>query len=286
MVVSCIPLLTNTSKNQNTMSKNTQTEKAKGDSFTQGIPTKIWQEEGSESNPYIAQNAICYGYDFEEILDQLSYVESLYLMLTGRIATAKQSQLLELCLKMFITPGPRHPATRAAMNAGIGRTDVTHILPISLSVLSAEYLGSKEVGSSMRFIQSNFNLAPQLVVDTISRSLCEESPNPLPGFGKVFNDVDILTLKNVKRVNQLGLSLTYFDWCEKLVKAMQTLELSWLPTGLVAAIFLDLDLDYRTGIGLFQMMQCPGLIAHGVEKANKPLTDMPFVSEENYDIKK
>lgn len=268
------------------MSKNSQTEKNKGDAFTQGIPTSIWKEEATVSNPYVTQKAFCYGYNFDEILDQLSYVETLYLLLTGKIATDQQSRLLEICLKMFITPGPRHPATRAAMNAGIGRTEVTHILPISLSVLSADYLGSKEVGSSMKFIQSNFELNPEQIVANIDDNKLNNLPNPIPGFGKVFNDVDEFTLKNAQRIEALNFMLPYFEWSLELVKYMQPKGLSWLPSGLIASLFLDLELDYRTGIGLFQILQSPGLVAHGVEKANKPLTDMPFVSEENYDIKK
>lgn len=268
------------------MTKNTQSEKNKGESFTQGIPTNIWQEEPTADNPYIAENNFCYGYDFEEVLDKLSYVDTLYLMLTGNIPSDTHSALLELCLKMFITPGPRHPATRAAMNAGIGRTQVTHILPIALSVLSAEYLGSKEVGASMRFIRENLKM--ELV--TLSAQVCsnrnDESPNPIPGFGQVYNGFDKQTLKHVKRVEALGFSLRHFDWCKDLVATLQPSDISWLPSGLIAALFLDLGLDHRTGTCLFQMIQSPGLIAHGVEKANKPLTDMPFVSEENYVIRK
>lgn len=268
------------------MTQKKQTEQSKGDSFTQGIPTEIWCEEASSSNPYIAEKAYCHGYDFDEIVEQLSYVGSLYLMLTGRLPTSQQAALLELTMKFFITPGFRHPATRAAMNAGIGRTHVTHILPISLSVLSAEYLGSQEVGNAMQFIKANIETSMDVLLVNLEPQLIADTPNPIPGFGTLYSGKDQLTLKMVDRITNQHTNLTYFNWCKQLVNHLAPKKLSWLPTGLAAALFLDLDINYRTGICLFQMLQSPGLIAHGVEKANKPLTDMPFVSEDNYVIRK
>ncbi len=269
-----------------TMNKNKQSEQTKGDAFTQRVPTNIWKEQGSPSNPYIATKAYCYGYDFDEVIDQLSYVDSLYLMLTGNLPTSEQSSLLELCLKLFMTPGPRHPATRAAMNAGIGRTHVTHILPISLSVLSADYLGSTEVGNAMKFIQQHKNKDAKTFIESGEIAIDHSSPNPIPGFGTIYNGLDQRTLKFVSKVQSLNCEFSHFNWSQSFVLGLVKYRLSWLPTGLAAALFLDLQLDYRTGTCLFQMMQSPGLIAHGVEKANKPLTDMPFVNEDNYVIQK
>jgi citrate synthase len=263
-----------------------QLEQSKGDKFTQSIPTNIWKEECSITNPYIAEEAYCYGYNFEEIVDNLSYVDALYLMLTGRVPTPVKSQILELSMKIFLTPGPRHPATRAAMNAGIGRTNVTHVLPISLSVLSSDYLGSKEVGNAMRFIAENRSTDPKTIVNNKQFEVNEKKPNPIPGFGSIYGGVDQLVLKFANKLASINSDLANINWCKELVKELQDYKLSWLPTGLAAAVFLDLELDHRTGVCLFQMLQSPGLIAHGVEKANKPLTDMPFIKDENYAIKR
>lgn len=268
-------------------SKNTQKEASKGEQFTNKVPTAIFLEEPSEGNVFIAEKQYLHGYDYEELVSNLDYHQMLYLMLAGELPDEKQSAVLHLLLKLLMTPGVRHPATRAAMNAGIGRTQVTHVLPISLSVLSSDYLGSVEVGNAMRWYSEKLS-APFDDIFTETRERVEQNiPNPIPGLGTIYGSIDTYTLKLVNKVKDLGFELPYFNQVSTLLEQFLKagVDISWLPTGLSAALFLDIGLTHRTGTVLFQMLQSPGLAAHGIEKANKPLTDMPFIPESNYEIK-
>ena len=60
--------------------------------------------------------------------------------------------------------------------------------------------------------------------------------------------------------------------------------MGWLATGVVAAVLTDLGFPPRAAAGIYQIISAPGLLAHGVELANKPLTAMPFISDEDYII--
>ena len=40
----------------------------------------------------------------------------------------------------------------------------------------------------------------------------------------------------------------------------------------------------KFGVALMQLLAAPGLLAQGVEHANKPVTVLPFVGDENYEI--
>jgi citrate synthase len=60
--------------------------------------------------------------------------------------------------------------------------------------------------------------------------------------------------------------------------------MGWLSTGVAAAAFCDLGFHPRVGAGLYQLLCAPGLLAHGFELANKPITAMPFLDEEHYVI--
>jgi citrate synthase len=62
--------------------------------------------------------------------------------------------------------------------------------------------------------------------------------------------------------------------------------LGWLNTGVVAAVLVDLGFHPRDGAGVFQLLGAPGLLAHGMELANKPVTAMPYVDDEHYVIEK
>lgn len=268
--------------------KKQQKETSKGDNFTSKIPTNIWMEDANPNNQYLAEKQYLYGYDFEQVIDQLSYTETLFLMLTGSRLSPEKSALLELIMKFFITPGVRHPATRAAMNAGIGRTHVAHILPISLAVHSADYLGCKEVGASMKWITENKNKTSLQVLKNLNNTETNCEPNPFPGFGTVYNGIDEYVLKLVERISKLNLDLPVIEWTNCWLNDAKNngYLISWLPTGVAAAVFIELGIDHRTGVCLFQFLQSPGLIAHGVEKSNKPLTDMPFIPESDYVIQK
>lgn len=58
----------------------------------------------------------------------------------------------------------------------------------------------------------------------------------------------------------------------------------WLATGVAAAAFCDLGFMPRAAAGLFQLLCAPGLLAHGVELANKPVTALPWISDDDYVI--
>jgi citrate synthase len=62
--------------------------------------------------------------------------------------------------------------------------------------------------------------------------------------------------------------------------------MGWLTTGVAAAVFCDLGFQPKIGGALFQLLGAPGLAAHGLELANKPITAMPYISDENYVIEK
>lgn len=96
----------------------------------------------SPDNPYIAEHCRCRGYDLFELVQKRSFVDIIYLLLRGELPTKDQAQLFETLLVALINPGPRHPATRAAMNAGVGKTNTAHILPIALPVLGGDHLGA------------------------------------------------------------------------------------------------------------------------------------------------
>jgi citrate synthase len=74
------------------------------------------------------------------------------------------------------------------------------------------------------------------------------------------------------------------NWTNEFAHALLSHKMGWLPAGLAAAVFVDLGFQPRLGPGLFQLISAPGLFAHGIELANKPLTSMPFINDENYVI--
>ena len=255
-------------------------------SFSAKISTKIWHEQPCPQNPYLTERCRLHGYDIFDLAEQKSFIEVLYLLFRGELPDRNQAMLLEQLMIMLITPGPRHPASRAAMTAGISKTSAVNILPIGLMALSGEHLGAAEVEKSMKFLQSNLANNPQnLAKKLLSESECPDEGDwhIVPGFGSRFGDVDPIPNQFAQRLNKLNAGEA-IKWGNTFASCLESVRMGWLSTGIAAAILSDLKMAPREGAGLFQLISAPGLLAQGMEQTHKPVTDMPFVKDENYVI--
>jgi len=255
--------------------------------FVEKMATKICQEIPDIDNPYIAKEMRLHGYDLIALMQKKSFIEVLLLLFKGELPSKEEVQLLEQLMIALINPGPRHPATRAAINAGVGKTEITHILPISLSILSGTHLGAGEIQESMTFLRKNKKKDP---FDLVQKQL-ENKPKEAgdwhisAGFGSRFGGIDIIPNQIAEKLLLLSASNPVIHWANTYAQALRPFNMGWLTTGLAAAVFTEIGIRPTQAIGLFQIICSPGLLAHGVEFSNKPLTDFPFTSDENYVVK-
>lgn len=254
------------------------------ETFTERPATKIWLEEPHPDNHFVAENSACYGYDLLELMQKRSFVDVFFLLFNGKLPSRAESELLDALMCALINPGPRHPATRAAMNTGIGKTETTHILPISLGVLSGSHLGGEEVEASMRFLRRNLKKDPE----SIARELLTEQPlaegdwHPAPGFGSRFSAIDPLSQKIINRLLSLDGAGKCLRWGNAFAATLNKQEMGWLAPAVAAATLADLGFHPRFGAGIFQLLCAPGLLAHGLEMVTKPITAMPFPDDDHY----
>lgn len=268
------------------MRKKQQVTKRQAD-YARRTLTKIWYEEPTQDNPYLAEQCGCHGYDILELAQKRSFVDVLYLLFQGELPTPPQRNVLEILMIALINPGPRHPATRAAMYAGVGKSSPSHILPIALTVLGGSHLGGEEVERSMRFLRKNSKAPPEEVVELLVR--IEEPPEEgdchvAPGFGSRFGGIDPIPLKIADTLLKQNCLLQTLSWGQEFAKMLKMYGMGWLATGVAAAVFCDLGFMPRAGAGLFQLLCAPGMLAHGLELANKPITAMPFLDDDHYVI--
>lgn len=263
--------------------------RSRNEKFAEKTATKICQEVPSEDNPYIAKKTLCHGYDIIELMRKKSFTDVFFLLFKGELPSKDENELLEALMIALINPGPRHPATRAAMSVGIGKTNNGHILPIASSILSGEYRGGGCIEASMRFFRKNQKkIVLEIYSEQISKIDTAETAweTAFPGFGSIFGGVDIVAGDIAKYLNSLkgaGLALKFGS---ELVDLLKPHGIGWSIPGVAAAVFADLGFQPRSGISLFQLLSSPGLVAHGLELSNKPITSMPYVSDENYVIEK
>jgi citrate synthase len=269
---------------------------SRNETFAGRTATRICYEQPSAQNPYIAERAYCYGYDLTELMGSCSFVEVFYLLLRGELPSSDDAQILQALMIALMNPGPRHPATRAAMNAAIGKTDPLHILPIASAVLGGRHQGAGDIEAAMRFLRKHQGAAvatvwsPPLADDTVPMSAPTEAvdvaaeESSCPGFGHHYGGRDLLAASIAEQLLQLPAAGAALKWGQALALHMRADNQGWLMTGVAAAVFADLGFQPRSGGCLLQLLCAPGLVAHGLEMANKPITAMPFVKDENYVI--
>lgn len=253
--------------------------------FASRISTNIWHEKPSQTNPYISEISRLHGYEFSELVNKKSFIEVLYLLFKGELPTTREKVMLEHLMVGLINPGPRHPAVRASMTAGVSKTRTSNILPIGLTLLGGKYLGTEEVENAVRFFQDNCHKNPKLLAEELLQdiSLEEGDVHIIPGIGSRFGGLDPISNMLAKKMMELEPGKV-LQWGFDFVSVTSEQNIGWLNTGIAAAVLADLDVGPREAAGLFQLFCAPGILAHGLEQTHKPVTAMPFIGDENYVI--
>ncbi len=257
----------------------------RGEQSDEKFRTKIWKELATEENPYIAERILCHGYDLLELLRKRSYVDVIYLLFLGELPADDARELLESLMIGLCNPGPRHNAVRAAIVTGAGKTESSHILPISLSILSGAHLGAGEVQLSMRFLRREMNGKPKDAAARIAECLGDKNiphSEVSPGFGSVYSGIDRFTQSLAYEITTKKRAGDALKWGAEFADTLTEHGYGWLPTGLAAAAFIDLGLNSLSAAGMFQLISAPGLLAHGLEMCSKPESPAPFLDDDHY----
>ena len=254
--------------------------------YASSTTSNIFYEKPNENNPFVAEESYIFGYNTLELARKKSFADVLLLLFTGELPNNEDSKLLDALLVGLINPGPRHPAVRAAMTAGVSKSNSEHLLPIGLMVLGGEDNGAKEVENSMAFLQKNTNNS-SIFNNTKCKDICFANGDVkiAPGFGSLYGQRCPITHQLANHLSGLSEKYVYLNQIHQQIIELPSSNIGWLPTGLAAAAFLDLGIKPREGIGLYQLLIAPGIAAHGFEQTHKPLSSMPFLDDSQYELR-
>lgn len=257
--------------------------------FTSKIKSEITLEIPADDNNFLVKETRIHGYDVTELMDNCDYSDVFFLLYNGELPSKVQKNLFKQLSIFLINLGPRHSSSRTAANAAIGRTDVNHILPIAIMGMGGAYGGSKEVENAMRFLKKHINDTPQSVVNEYVTNYPDPEKEDwiiAPGFGTDFRGQSPYLIKAKDKLLLASPAKGYLAWANTFVNYLPSEKnCGWRLAGIVAAALLDLKFEPRLGGGIFQMLASPGAFAHGIQFSNKPITDIPFLNDKNYEIK-
>lgn len=255
--------------------------------FSDRIRTRIWEEIADADNPYLARGARCHGYALSDLIAERSLADVIFLLIRGELPKRRQARLFERFLIAFCNPGPRNAATRAVMNAAASKTHVANLLPIGLAILGGAHGGAAEVESATRFIGSNLDKDPvacaeERLAGVVEQSSAQGDIRIAPGFGTLYGGIDPFAIRLFEDVSRGDSENRAMLWAKRFAARLNAVGSGWLPTGVAAAICVELGFPGRTAASLLQLAAAPGLVAHGLEMAGRGVEAMPFVPDERY----
>lgn len=259
-------------------SKRNVTVKHRDEKYADRYRTSIWCEENEHGNPFVETDALCHGYRLEDLVSKVSYSEMLFLLIKGELPSVSQKKLLDKMLVAFSHPGIRNDAVRASILAGVGKTVPQNVLPVAMLVYGGSRTGAGNVELMMRFFSKNKRKLPADVIAADSLPIV---------LGEYYGDVDVLAMQMCDWLLGSESETPHLHWAKALATAAQQggQEVGLSKSSVAAALFCDLGLMPKYGVGLLQLMAGPGLLAQGFEHANKPATVLPFVSDDDYELR-
>lgn len=250
---------------------------ARGFSYQGQMSTRITREEPLPDNPYVAGARFTFGYANTDLVRHCRYPEVIFLLLRGELPAAAECRLLEALLVGLCNPGPNHPAVRAAMTAGLSKSNPEHLLPLGLMVAGEV----RTLGAAWDFLW-RWRMSP-------AQDCAGSLPTPgewepvAPGFGHSFGAPDPLLAQLAASLLATG-DWPHLIWACRFVECVAPMAQGWRISGLVAAVALDLGLDARQAVALYQIALGPAVLAHGLEQTHHPITAGPLLDDRDYEL--
>lgn len=253
-----------------------------GFQYQRKMHTRITWEQSTPDNPFVAQQRRTFGYDQQQLWQSASLGQALLLLFKGDIPSAAECQLFEILMIGLSNLGPKHPAIRAAMLAGLSKTNAEHILPLGLSVAAGERDGAREVMRAHRFITAAVagNTQPLWEQDS---TIADK--RAAPGFGQHCGTVDPVMQKLAATLFEAHANAPTLHWCQRFLERLKPHNQGILASGLVACVAVELNIGERESAGLFQLMLAPGIFAHGIEQSHFPITAGPMLEDHDYELR-
>jgi citrate synthase len=231
-----------------------------------------WPTAITETAPGVIR--LC-GYPIEQIIDQLSYAATVWLLLTGELPNAWQERLLNAALVAGVDHGPQAPSIAAARMAATCGVGLTQAVATGVNMLGDVHGGA---GEACMCLLSELHRAHQAGgdLDELVATMIDEYRRRgtyLPGFGhRVHRRRDprrdpLLSLVRAAR-DDGAVNGSHLEVAEAIENrlARQARPVPLNIDGATAVVYCELGLDAPLGKGLFALSRSVGLLAHAYEQ--------------------
>ena len=223
------------------------------------------------------------GYSITDIMENLSYAESVYLILKGELPSKAEAALMNAILVASIDHGASPPSVLGTRTVISGGNPLNAAIAGGILVIGDTHGGAIEQSAKImqEWAAKSDNIA-QIASDLVD--WLKENKKRMPGFGHILHNVDPRTGKLFEIAERHGYKGRHIELCQAIEKALAEKLGKKLPiniNGATAAVISDMGIDWRLGKGFFIISRVPGLLAHAYEEMTRerpmrPLGPPPF----------
>ncbi len=223
------------------------------------------------------------GYNITDIMEKLSYAETVYLILKGELPTKAEAELMNAILVASIDHGATPPSVLGTRTVMSGGNSLNAAVAGGVLVIGDTHGGAIEQSAK---IMQEWSAKGKDAVSTASELVdwLKENKRRMPGFGHRLHKVDPRTAKLFEIADKHGYSGKHRKLCKAIESTLAEKTGRQLPInvdGAIAAVISDMGFDWQLGKGFFIISRVPGLIAHAYEektreKPMRKLGPLPF----------
>lgn len=216
------------------------------------------------------------GYNQEDLIENISFSDMVYLLLKGKRPSKKEGKLFNHILVSFCDHGATPPSTQTARLISSSGSPMNSAVAGGLLSFGKNHAGAIEKAmnlyqnsiNSLKFVNNNEidnQFIVQLAIDIFNDY--NSKNKKIPGFGHRYHDRDPRASKLLDLAindEMIGHHTKLAFTLQNLLKENKNIYLN--VDGVNAALLSDLGFDSRIGLGIFIIGRVPGIVAHVYEE--------------------
>ena len=211
------------------------------------------------------------GYDLIDLIGRRSFGDVVFLLLSGDLPAGAEGQMVEACLvaaSEHSVVAPSVAAARYAASAGVPLQAAVAAGTISLG----DHHGGAVDAAARVLLDAAETGKPDVDAGRTVAERIKAAGRRLPGYGHVVHDPDPRAGRLLEVAGDIGFRGRWCRLAEALEGATDGVfgrRLRMNVDGALAAILLELGLDWRVGKAFYVIARAPGFVAHVFEEQTR-----------------
>ena len=211
------------------------------------------------------------GYDLMDMIGRRSFGDVVYLLLAGELPEGNEGRMVEACLVAASEHSVVAPSVDAARFVASAGVPLQAAVAAGVIGLGDHHGGAVEECARLLLDAGGRDEDPRDAARSVVGGVKAEAKR-LPGFGHVVHEPD----PRAGRLLEVAAELGYRGrWCDLAVAFEAVTDevfgrhLAMNVDGALAAILLELGLDWRLGKAFYVIARPPGFVAHAFEEQTR-----------------